>query len=108
MEKGSLSKIKKFYPFIITYTRQHLVIVSIDWIKNLMVGSITATVLNTVGAAFLGGTFFGHNMPLVFGSLGAIMLTSGVLIEVIKIRSSIRKITEKGIQLDDEIFKEKS
>jgi hypothetical protein len=97
MEKGSLSKIKKDNRFVkVKYIPILVVVVPIDSIKNLKEWSITASVISIIGATLLGGTFLGHTLPLIFGSVGATMIGVGILIEVIKFGHFIKEMEKKG------------
>ena len=91
-EKGSLREITKEYEIEVIIISSPKLIIPLERIKNLKEWSIVSSVLNIIGATLLGGTFLGHNLPLLFGSIGGTMVAVGVLIEVIKFGSFIRLI----------------
>jgi len=76
-----------------------LVAANPDSIKNLKEWSITSSILSIIGATLLGGTFLGHTLPLIFGSVGGVMIAVGVLIEEIKFGGFIRSIKKKGVPM---------
>jgi pheromone shutdown protein TraB len=96
MKKGSLREITKEYEIEVIIVPSPKVIIPLETIKNLKEWSIFSSLLQIIGATLLGGTFLGHNLPLLFGSIGAIMIAVGVLIEVIKFGGFIRLIKKKG------------
>jgi hypothetical protein len=89
--KGSLSeKTENYTSEEVIYVSSPKMLVSIDKLKNLMEWTMTASILQIIGSTLIGGTFLGQSLPLVFGSVGVVMIAVAVLIEVIKFDIFIR------------------
>lgn len=92
-----MSKPSEKYSLPAKFLRPKLVIVDFNLIKNLKEWSIASSILNIIGATFLGGTFLGQNLPFIFGPAGGIMIAVGVLIEEKKFGGLIKSLGEEGI-----------
>jgi hypothetical protein len=77
-----------------------MVIIDLNLLKTVKDWNITSSILNIVGAVLLGGTCFGKSMPLIFGSIGGIMIVAGILIEETKFGGLIRSLNKKGIPME--------
>lgn len=68
----------------VIYYSSPKVVMPLDKLKNLMGWTLASSVLQIFGSTLLGGTLFDQTLPLLFGSVGVLLIAVAILIQVIK------------------------